>query len=69
MQKKSRTNEYIVRPDGREVCPECGWILSDFGPGHYNDCRYFLFEHETEDDVDASYLLTQLQLSLFRPAA
>ena len=69
--KQSKTqSEYVLREDGTEFCPECGHLWSDYGIGHYHDCRYFILEDGMEEEVYGQEdLLRQGQLSLFRPAA
>jgi uncharacterized Zn ribbon protein len=70
MGRKKQQTEYVLQDDGREVCPECGHLWSDYGAVHYHDCRYFMLEGEVDDDVRSDEdVLTLAQLSLFRPAA
>jgi hypothetical protein len=70
MRRLTHVSEYFEAEDGSEVCPECGHIWNETGPGHYHDCRYFMLEDELDEaDVEEDGSLRQPQLSLFRPAA
>lgn len=70
MGRKSLQTEYVLQDNGREICPECGHLWSDYGAVHYHDCRYFTLEGEVEDEVyEERDELTLAQLTLFRPAA
>ena len=63
-------SEYRLRADGVEICPECGHLWSDYGAGHYHDCRYFTLEDEMEEEpIGEEDLLRLAQVSLFKPAA
>jgi hypothetical protein len=70
MRRTNTQSEYVVQEDGTELCPECGHLWSDYGVGHYHDCRYFILEDGMEEEFYGhDDLLRMAQLSLFRPAA
>jgi hypothetical protein len=70
MGRNNTQSEYVIRENGTEICAECGHLWSDYGVGHYHDCRYFVLEDGMEEEVYGQEdLLRTSQLSLFRPAA
>ena len=70
MTRNNPLSEYVIQDDGSEVCRECGHLWSDYGSGHYHDCRYFTLEDESEDDVyEQEDVVLRSRVSQFRPAA
>ena len=60
MSNQNMIEEYVMRLDGIEQCPECGHIWNDQYEGHYHDCRYFILENQedgssNEDDMETRH--------------
>ena len=70
MGKNKFVSEYVLQPDGIEICAECGHVWTEQGAGHYPECRYYTLEDALEeDDSIGEIIFSGPQMSLFRPAA